>query len=63
MTKIEAVEFIRSCGEDEGPETAEEVSELFRALYGRAPDDDDDEAGVWSLCCAVKYTPYWAKED
>jgi hypothetical protein len=25
----------------------------FRALYGREPDDDDKQAGLWSLCCAA----------
>lgn len=31
----------------------DEALELFTALYGRAPDADDEEAGVWSLCCAA----------
>ena len=53
MTEQEAIEFVRSCGEDEGPKTAEEAAEIFEALYQRAPDEDDESVGVWSLCCAA----------
>ena len=50
----EAEAYVRTCGEDEGPESYEEAAELFAALYGRAPDEDDgDQAGIWSLCCAA----------
>lgn len=52
MTKAEAEAFVRSCGEDEGPEDESELREIFQALYGRAPDDDED-ADIWSLCCAA----------
>jgi hypothetical protein len=53
-TVAEAEQYVRSCGEDEGPETYEEAAEVFAALYGRDPDDDDGDTGdVWSLCCAA----------
>ena len=54
MTKREAEEYVRSCGEDEGPETYAEAAEIFEALYGRAPDaNDGSQFEVWSLCCAA----------
>ena len=54
MTKREAIAYVRSCAEDEGPETYEEAAEIFAALYGRRPDaDDGDRFMVWSLCCAA----------
>jgi hypothetical protein len=54
QSSAEAEQYVRSCGEDEGPETYEEAAEVFAALYGRDPDDDDGDTGdVWSLCCAA----------
>lgn len=54
MGKSEAVEYVRGCDEDGGPESYEEAAEIFTALYGRAPDaDDGDQGEVWSLCCAA----------
>jgi len=52
MTERDAIEYVQSCGEDEGPETQEEAAEIFAALYGRAPDSDEG-ADVWSMCCAA----------
>jgi hypothetical protein len=44
---------VRGCGETDGPEGDEQLLvEIFSALYGRAPDADDELAGVWNLCCA-----------
>lgn len=52
MTRLEAEEYVRSCGEDEGPDgDGDLLAELFFALYERLPDDDDDD--VWSLCCSA----------
>ena len=54
MTKVDAEQYVRSCAEDEGPESYEEAAEIFSALYGRAPDaEDGDQGEVWSLCCAA----------
>lgn len=54
MTESEAIEYVLSCGEDEGPSSYWHAAELFEALYGRAPDDEDGDAGeLWSLCCAA----------
>lgn len=53
MTRREARAYVRSCDEQEGPETYEEAAEVFAALYGRRPDaDDGDTHAVWSMCCA-----------
>jgi hypothetical protein len=54
MTECEAIDYVRSCGETDGPDTYEDAAELFRALYGRAPEaDDGDQGQLWSLCCAA----------
>lgn len=53
MTKQEAIRYVRSCGESDGPESYAKAAEIFKALYGRRPDaDDGGQFGVWSLCCA-----------
>jgi hypothetical protein len=51
MNRKEAEDFVRSCGEDEGPTSEYQLAEIFEALYDRAPDDED--ADIWSLCCAA----------
>lgn len=52
-TREEAVEYVRSCSEDDGPEDYEQAAALFLAIYGRTPDDGDgDQCSVWSLVCA-----------
>jgi hypothetical protein len=54
MTKSEAMAYIESCGETDGPESYDEVADIFEAMYGRRPDADDGDAGqIWSLCCAA----------
>ena len=54
MTKADAITFVKSCGENDGPETYAEAAEIFEALYGRAPDTTDGDQGqIWSLCCAA----------
>jgi hypothetical protein len=54
MTKSEAHAYVRSCGESDGPESYDDAAEIFAALYDRAPDENDGDAGdVWSLCCAA----------
>jgi hypothetical protein len=49
MTRREAVEYIRSCGECDGPDSPEEAAEIFRAIYGRAPDHYEED--VWTAAC------------
>ena len=52
MTRAEAEAYVRSCGEDEGPDgDVDLLTLLFVALYEREPDDEDTD--VWSLCCAA----------
>ena len=52
MTRTEAIAYIASCGEDDGPEDRDEAAEIFLALFGVEPDADDDHLMVWSHCCA-----------
>ena len=53
MDKQDAEEYVRSCGENDGPDGDEELlTELFVAIYDREPDQEDWDAGVWSLVCA-----------
>ncbi len=51
MTRAEALEYVRSCDEDEGPETETDARDLYRAIYG-SEADSDDQLMIWSLCCA-----------
>lgn len=54
MTEQEAIAYIRSCGEQDGPESYEEAAEVFHAMFGRQPDrDDGDAAALFSACCAA----------
>lgn len=50
-TREEAEKYVRSCGENDGPDgDAEELRALFVAIYEREPDADDTD--LWSLICA-----------
>lgn len=54
MTKQDAIEYIKSCGEDEGPEDYSEAADVFAAIFGRAPTAADGTAGdLWSHACAA----------
>lgn len=53
MTTKQATEWIY-----DQDDTSDDINEVqleaaFVALYGRKPDDDDRQAGLWSLCCAA----------
>ncbi len=53
-TKDEAIEYVRGCGEHDGPDSYDDAARIFAALYGRAPSaEDGDQGSVWSLCCAA----------
>jgi hypothetical protein len=52
MTRDEALFCVRDA--DYEPESYNDAAEIFAALYGRLPDDEDGDQGqVWSLCCAA----------
>lgn len=51
MTRSEAIKTLVEAAEDTEFEPAEEV-EIFAAIYGRKPDQDDRSAGLISLCYA-----------
>ena len=51
MIRAEAERHVRSCSEDEGPETYADATEVFEALFERAPDAEDGDMGMlWSHC-------------
>ena len=52
-TKREAEEYVRDCGEDEGPETKEEARVLFVAVFGCEPDADMSQFDLWSHVCSA----------
>ena len=53
MTKHTALSIIDSL-DDDNTLSQEELCQLFAAIYGRLPDDQDEEVGLWSLlCCAA----------
>lgn len=56
MTKEEAKEYVRSCGEYDGPDgDINLLGELFFAIYGRELDSEEHEESnqqIWSMICA-----------
>lgn len=52
MTKQEAIEYVRETDDtDADYETIRR--EVFPAIFGREPDADDEQEGLWSHCCAA----------
>ena len=52
MTKDEAIQWVQD-RDDYSMVTDEELAAAFAALYGREPDTQDIEEGMWSHCCAA----------
>lgn len=52
MTKSEAIEWVQSHTDDDDLDETE-LTEAFKAVFGREPDDEDWEQGVWSHLCAA----------
>jgi hypothetical protein len=51
MTKLEAREYVRSHTDDDNLDQ-DDLEQVFRAIYGRSPDAQDRDDGLWSLCVA-----------
>lgn len=52
MKAEEVQEFVDSHDDDDDIDDAE-LERMFRLAYDREPDEDDREAGLWSLICAA----------
>ena len=39
--------------DETGEIDSDQLEQAFAALYGRPADDEDRQAGLWSLCCAA----------
>jgi hypothetical protein len=52
MSELEAREWVRS-HDDSDSSDDDQLPEVFVALYGREPDEQDIEEGLWSHCCAA----------
>jgi hypothetical protein len=52
MTKQEAIQFVRDHS-DQDNLADDDLAPVYTALYGREPDDQDREEGLWSHCCAA----------
>ena len=50
MTKQTATEYVADHSDDTAD--PDDLPEVFAALYGREPDAEDEQTGIWSLCCA-----------
>jgi len=50
MTKSEATAWVHD-HEDDSEIDHDDLEQTFAAIYGRAPDAQDREDGLWSLCC------------
>lgn len=53
MTKTEALQYILSCDEGDGPETYAEARAIYVAVFGAEPDEGDDQFALWSHACAA----------
>jgi hypothetical protein len=52
VTKDEAIEYVQSCSEDEGPDSYDEAADIFKALFERpAEPDDGSQFDLWSAIC------------
>ncbi len=51
MTEAEAREFVAVHGDDDEM-SSDQLTEVFRALCGRDPSEQEQEA-LWSHCCAM----------
>lgn len=58
MMKSEAMRWIAEHGDDDNLEE-EELEAAFRAIYGRQPDAEDREKGLWSVLCADPDVTRW----
>jgi len=52
MTKFEATAWVRN-HEDDSEIDHDDLEQAFAAIYGRAPNAQDREDGLWSLCCVA----------
>ena len=53
MTKQQAFDFVRDHSDNDSLDD-DDLAEVFAALYGREPDAQDREEGLWSHCCAAQ---------
>jgi len=51
MTTAEAEAYVRE--HDDDTADADDLPEVFTAIFGRAPDAQDRAEGLWSHCCAA----------
>jgi hypothetical protein len=52
--KMNAMEYIKGCDEEEGPTSYADAAAIFAALFDRLPNAEDGNAGdLWSHCCAA----------
>lgn len=49
--ELRATAFVAAHSDDDEID-AEELRQAFLDMYGRDPDQDDYDAGLWSLLCA-----------
>ena len=54
MNKANAIEWVKNHTDDDDLDESE-LEQAFTAIFGREPDDEDWEQGLWShLCAAVE---------
>ena len=52
MTREEATQIVLDTPDD-ADLGADVLGDVFEALHGRRPDDNDRAEGLWSHCCAA----------
>ena len=52
MNLQQAATFVSEHSDDDDLDPAD-INEAFTVIFGRSPDDDDREAGLWSMLVAA----------
>lgn len=52
MTESDAIKWVRSRTNDDDL-SDDDLEAAFLAIFGREPDDDDRDQGLWSHICAA----------
>jgi hypothetical protein len=55
VTKREAIKWVKAHDDDDNLDP-QALEEAFLAIYGRPPDDQDREEGLWSHLCAAVFS-------
>ena len=52
MNEADAIKWVQNHSDSDKIDESE-LEAAFAAIFGRMPDEEDQELGLWSLCCAT----------